>query len=70
MEIKILTSNLERNTSCQYKKPTEKLIYSTTLLKHTQQIIKHITKNISERLFRKSSSEIFNRSKPICEEAL
>ena len=59
-----VTFNLINNTYCPYKKPNDNLPYINTSSNHPPNIIKQLTKTISERLSRNSSSiEIFNSSK-------
>ena len=66
-----VTFNLINNTYCPYKKPNDNLTYITTSSNHPPNIIKQLTKTISEQLSRNSSSiEIFNSSKLEYEDAL
>ena len=59
-----VTFNLINNTYYPYKKPNDNLTYINTSSNHPPNIIKQLTKTISERLSRNSSSiEIFNSSK-------
>ena len=59
-----VTFNLINNTYRPYKKPNDNLTYINTSSNHPPNIIKQLTKTISERLSRNSSSiEIFNSSK-------
>ena len=66
-----VTFNLTNNTYRPYKKPNDNLTYINTSSNHPPNIIKQLTKTISERLSRNSSSiEIFNSSKLEYEDAL
>ena len=66
-----MTSNLENNTYCPYKKSNDKLIYIDVSSNHPPQIKKQLTKIISDRLSRNSSNaDIFNNTKLEYEEAL
>ena len=59
-----VTFNLINNTYRPYKKPNDNLAYINTSSNHRPNIIKQLTKTISERLSMNSSStEIFNTSK-------
>ena len=65
-----VTFNLINNTYRPYKKPNDNLTYINTSSNHPPNI-KQLTKTISERLSRNSSSiEIFNSSKLEYEDAL
>ena len=71
MDFLDVTYNLERNTYRPYKKPNDNLTYVNISSNHPPQIIKHVTKKISERLSRNFfSAEISEQSKPRYEEAL
>ena len=66
-----LTFNLISSTYHPYKKPNDNLTYINTSSNHPPNIIKQLTKTISERLSRNpSSTEIFNSSKLEYEDAL
>ena len=66
-----VTFNLINNTYRPYKKPNYNLTYINTPSNHPPNIIKQLTKTVSERLSRNSSSiEIFNTSKLDYEDAL
>ena len=59
-----VTFNLINNTYVPFKKPNDNLTYINTSSNHPSNIIKQLTKTVSQRLSRNSSSiEIFNSSK-------
>ena len=71
MDFLDVTYNLERNTYRPYKKPNDNLTYVNISSNHPPQIIKRVTKKISERLSRNFfSAERSEQSKPRYEEAL
>ena len=73
MEINFLgvTFNLRNGSYRPYKKPNNELKYINVLSNHPPQILKQLTRTISDRLSRNSSSElIFNESKHQYEDAL
>ena len=51
-----VTFNLERSTYQPYQKPNDNLTYLNTSSHHPQQIIKHLTQTITERLSRNFSN--------------
>ena len=66
-----VTFNLRNGSYQPYKKPNDELKYINVLSNHPPQILKQLTTTISDRLSRKSSSElIFNESKHQYEDAL
>ena len=66
-----VTFNSINNAHRPYKKPNDNLTYINTSSNHPPNIIKQLTKTVSERLSRNSSSiEIFNSSKLEYQDAL
>ena len=66
-----VTFNLRNGSYRPYKKPNNELKYINVLSNHPPQILKQLTRTISDRLSRNSSSElIFNESKHQYEDAL
>ena len=66
-----VTFNLRNGSYRPFKKQNDEVQYINVLSNHLPQILKKLTTNISDRLLRKSSSEvIFNESKHQYEDAL